>query len=379
MPIVSSGVVGGDYAGVFQNAIGAPNFTTSTERIGNTLDTKSGSVGALGFMGRFEVEVPDGATITGARLSFTSQGNQGINPKPWRAGFMATDGKWNVDGFNGTQYPTRTSIPKASVYSFGWVFIDSVWHNGGAGFDGFVSIAEPTGSAFTVGDGLASDYSLSGIVSQLQSFLDNATASDRANSASGTALPVAFQIAPDGHTAAQTQTIRTVDHPTASSRPSIEIAYTVPNAPPSSGIINALTSTTIREGKSFSAQSVGSDAEDGVLYPVWSSDLDGELASGTSTLSVTTLSVGRHTITATVTDSGGLSASSTIAVDVRSIATICARSNLAPALRSNTYLDSGVTSRASRQDATGAKSNREPRVRARGVVRPSLSLKGENE
>lgn len=267
MPTVSSSVIGGDYGGIFNNGIGASDFTTPTGRIGNTFDAKSGISGAHGYMARFEVEVPDGATITGVRFSFTSNANNGINPKPWLAGFMATDGKWNVDGFNATQYPTEISIPKASIYGTTWIFVNSVWLGGGAGFNGSVSIAEPNGSAFTVGDGLASDYSLSGIVSHLQSFLEDATAADRANSASGTALPVAFQIAPSGNIAAQSQTIRTNDHATASSRPSIEISF--------------------------------------------------------------------------------------------SLATICARADLSPAIKS--------------------KPNREPRVRARGIVRPALSFEGKNE
>ncbi|HLU83468.1 MAG TPA: hypothetical protein VKZ43_08705, partial [Trueperaceae bacterium] len=58
------------------------------------------------------------------------------------------------------------------------------------------------------------------------------------------------------------------------------------------------------------------DAQDGSLTAdiVWKSDVDGAL-DPTATGAVT-LSLGAHTLTATVTDSGGLSASATVSVEV---------------------------------------------------------------
>src|SRR5262249_4228668 len=57
-------------------------------------------------------------------------------------------------------------------------------------------------------------------------------------------------------------------------------------------------------------QGQATDAEDGVLTPrlAWSSDRDGALGTG-GTIAVPTLSVGLHTITATVTDADGLTTS----------------------------------------------------------------------
>ena len=60
------------------------------------------------------------------------------------------------------------------------------------------------------------------------------------------------------------------------------------------------------------------DDEDGVLADaavVWTSDLDGELGTG-ARLEVSDLSFGTHTLTATVTDSGGLGALDTVQVQV---------------------------------------------------------------
>ncbi|MGX5172747.1 fibronectin type III domain-containing protein [Aliikangiella sp. IMCC44653] len=67
----------------------------------------------------------------------------------------------------------------------------------------------------------------------------------------------------------------------------------------------------------FSATAV--DSEDGDLSGsiVWTSDISGELGSGANIS--TSLSVGTHNITATVTDSGGLSHSSSISVNVNNL------------------------------------------------------------
>ncbi len=84
-----------------------------------------------------------------------------------------------------------------------------------------------------------------------------------------------------------------------------------------------VTITAPADGASFDAgTSVGfagsaSDAEDGNISAAlaWSSDLDGAIGSGAS-FSTAALSVGSHTLTASVTDSGGLGASDVISVTV---------------------------------------------------------------
>ena len=66
------------------------------------------------------------------------------------------------------------------------------------------------------------------------------------------------------------------------------------------------------EGTSIGFTGTANDAEDGELSASlgWSSSIDGSLGTGDSLQA--TLSVGTHTITASVTDSGSLSGSESI-------------------------------------------------------------------
>jgi hypothetical protein len=75
--------------------------------------------------------------------------------------------------------------------------------------------------------------------------------------------------------------------------------------------------STFTEGTSVGFSGTASDAEDGDLSSSlsWSSDLDGAIGSGAS-FSTSTLSVGSHTVTASVTDSGGLGGSDSIGVTI---------------------------------------------------------------
>ncbi|UCH26472.1 MAG: S8 family serine peptidase [Trueperaceae bacterium] len=75
--------------------------------------------------------------------------------------------------------------------------------------------------------------------------------------------------------------------------------------------------TTVTDGDSITFTGTVSDAEEGDISGSisWSSDRDGGLGSGDS-ISTSDLSVGTHTITASVTDSGGLEGSDTITVTV---------------------------------------------------------------
>ena len=97
---------------------------------------------------------------------------------------------------------------------------------------------------------------------------------------------------------------------------SASITVTVNTAP-------VVTITAPADGASFTAGTLitftGSaiDTEDGDISASlsWSSDLDGAIGTGVS-FSIATLSVGTHTITASVTDSGGVLGSASITVTV---------------------------------------------------------------
>ena len=89
------------------------------------------------------------------------------------------------------------------------------------------------------------------------------------------------------------------------------------NTPPSVTLLQPANGSSYTVGDSVSFSGSASDAEDGNLTPslAWTSSLDGSLGTGGS-FSSTGLSVGTHTITASVTDSGGVSGSDSVTITV---------------------------------------------------------------
>jgi hypothetical protein len=88
------------------------------------------------------------------------------------------------------------------------------------------------------------------------------------------------------------------------------------NTAPVVTITNPLTGATYTDAASIPFTGTASDAEDGDLTGSlsWTSDVDGSIGSGGSFSS--TLSLGMHTITASVTDGGGLPGSDSITVNI---------------------------------------------------------------
>jgi len=89
------------------------------------------------------------------------------------------------------------------------------------------------------------------------------------------------------------------------------------NTAPTVTITSPTDGSTVTAGTSVSFSGTATDTEDGDLSASlsWSSDLDGNIGSGAS-FSTSGLSTGVHTITASVTDSGGLGDSDQIALTV---------------------------------------------------------------
>lgn len=89
------------------------------------------------------------------------------------------------------------------------------------------------------------------------------------------------------------------------------------NSPPTVDITAPVNGSSSTEGDTVSFAGTATDTEDGPLSASlsWSSSLDGNIGSGAS-FSTSALSVGSHTITAAVTDSGGLSGSDSIDINV---------------------------------------------------------------
>jgi hypothetical protein len=89
------------------------------------------------------------------------------------------------------------------------------------------------------------------------------------------------------------------------------------NVAPTVTITAPASGSTFEEGTAVTFTATASDTEDGDLTAAiaWSSDLDGALGTG-GTLNLSTLTVGTHTITASATDSGGLTGTDTITVEI---------------------------------------------------------------
>jgi subtilisin family serine protease len=89
-----------------------------------------------------------------------------------------------------------------------------------------------------------------------------------------------------------------------------------PNNPPTVSITSPADGASFNSGESISFAGSASDAEDGDLTAslVWTSDKDGQIGTGGSFSAI--LSDGTHTITASVTDSGGLPGEDSITITV---------------------------------------------------------------
>lgn len=89
-----------------------------------------------------------------------------------------------------------------------------------------------------------------------------------------------------------------------------------PNDPPIVLITSPVDGSTFDSGDIILFEGTASDTEDGDLTAsmVWTSDIDGDIDTGGSFS--TTLSDGNHTITASVTDSGGKTGSDSISITV---------------------------------------------------------------
>ena len=89
------------------------------------------------------------------------------------------------------------------------------------------------------------------------------------------------------------------------------------NTPPTAAITAPADGATFTQGEAITFTGSGNDAEDEDVTAslAWVSDIDGAIGTGGSFV-LSDLSVGAHTITATATDSGGLSGEDAIAITI---------------------------------------------------------------
>ena len=95
------------------------------------------------------------------------------------------------------------------------------------------------------------------------------------------------------------------------------------NTPPVVTITAPANGSSFTSGTSVTFSGTATDTQDGTISAnlAWTSSINGAIGSGAS-FSTSALSVGAHTITASVTDSGGLPGSAAITVNITSVAPV---------------------------------------------------------
>jgi matrixin/fibronectin type III domain protein len=118
--------------------------------------------------------------------------------------------------------------------------------------------------------------------------------------------------------------------------------YTNGNTAPNVTIGSPVNNSSYPQGAAITFSGAASDTQDGVLSSSlrWTSSRDGSIGSGASFTK--TLSVGTHTITATVTDNGGLSGSAGITVTVTSTSSPAPPISSGPTLSARGYKEKGI-------------------------------------
>jgi len=142
-------------------------------------------------------------------------------------------------------------------------------------------------------------------------------------------------------------TLTVTDNRGATQSDTVTVNVQAINKVPVLSILTPADDISITQGDPLVLTGTAVDDEDGDISDtlLWASDLDGELGSG-STLTINSLNVGSHLITASATDSGGLSNSSTVSVIVEeantNIEIISASFNILGSPEGFAYFDDGL-------------------------------------
>jgi chitodextrinase len=137
--------------------------------------------------------------------------------------------------------------------------------------------------------------------------------------------------------------------------PLLHIEYggtTSANTAPSVSISAPQSGATVAQGSPVSFAGSASDTQDGDVSPslAWSSSIDGPIGTGAG-FTTSSLSLGTHTITARVTDSGGLTGSAQITLTVTSTNTAPSVTISAPPNQAEVAAGTAVTFTGSATDA----------------------------
>ena len=227
MPTVNGSPVGGD-AGDSISTAGNVGYGAISVQLGVIVAGTNPPVTTVrGYAGRFELEIPAGATIDSVEVAFTTAA-AGLGATTYfSGGFLAVDSFWPSSGFNASTYATRASFPWPRRYN-GSALVDNLgaFQGGAAAFSGAFPRATAFNQLWSFGENTSPTHSVAGLVDQLQEFVDAEPAGIRSGSSSGTALPIAFSLVPYLLFGNGTQSVRTVDY--GSTPPVLTVSYTSP-------------------------------------------------------------------------------------------------------------------------------------------------------
>lgn len=145
-----------------------------------------------GWMGRFEVSVPNGATITAASLThYHSVSSVGCSRMT--GGVLKPDGLWNVSGgtFSVSKYASINALPWPEG-AFGASPDPDSWYESTPAFSLETFYSATANTLIGIGEGVAVEHPVTGLVAKIQSYLNVYGPTLRPGSISGTDLPIAL-------------------------------------------------------------------------------------------------------------------------------------------------------------------------------------------
>lgn len=171
----------------------ATQFASTLSAYGAQYDEKNSLQGIpVEHLLYLELELPEGATITGVEWRFYHRTRSGTRVR-FRTGLIARDGTWDTSGFNHTNYPTFNSLVPfmpvmrpLSTYQYD----DTKWHDSRYTQGVHQTSGNTIGVQYTVGDVAAGSTYYSPLTAQLQGFVEDTTSTHRSYSSSGTAIPM---------------------------------------------------------------------------------------------------------------------------------------------------------------------------------------------
>ena len=225
------------------------------------------------------------------------------------SGFAGQTVRLTFRGTNDVTLPTRFFIDDAAVTSCN--------AGGGGNTAPTVTITSPAdGSSFTEGNsvsfaGTANDTEDGDISANL-----SWSSSIDGNIGSGASFSTSSLSA-----GTHTITASVTDSGGLQGSDNISVTINAANTAPTVTITSPADGSSFTVGNSVSFAGTANDTEDGDISAnlSWSSSIDGNIGSGAS-FSTSSLSLGTHTITASVTDSGGLQGSDNISVTINAVA-----------------------------------------------------------